>query len=591
MRHCIVLFLVLVSLCATAQELSVTASPRPASAVTGSFRDAGMPTTLCAVRAQSAYLQALAPEERQNAVIDLVVDERAGNGVRASVQEVKRKWNAGDHDGAIADLAALESVLPASSVDVGISWRSSAPAAIRGIAGTDVRVGTRDSIVWVGLDYDPGNGNLIAVLHVRKSTGDSWTLNLSTDGGETWSEKEHWNATYPLNRVSLTILKGNAYVAFTRGILQDQILVYRYSTATGASVTWPGTPGYLTTAVTTGGGEKFTDLATTTNDGTAFRDRYYVSTITSTKKLRFFWYQIDSTSARETTTGVTSALTGLSCTYGIPGPYMWISYVDTAGQVCIDSIQGSNYARAYKYAGAFEAMETSISSQNDTIFCAFDFITSFVQTQYVIRYGVGSTWRFGAFADTSLGSEAPSATLRGGGGIAVAYRYYNSTRTTRVAWRSYPLGSTWSGNTVVSDHEPYPGVKPGIAYMGNKKYGVLYPSWVSPFSRAAYFDVFDATATGVEEQLTAPVRFALEQNYPNPFNPSTTIRYSLPERSPVSVKVFDALGREVAELVRGEQVAGVHEARFDGANLASGVYYCRMQAGNFSDTRKLLLMK
>jgi hypothetical protein len=103
--------------------------------------------------------------------------------------------------------------------------------------------------------------------------------------------------------------------------------------------------------------------------------------------------------------------------------------------------------------------------------------------------------------------------------------------------------------------------------------------------------VFDPTATAVEEPGVTPERFALEQNYPNPFNPSTTIRYSMPERSMVSMKVFDALGREVAELVRGEQTAGLHEVRFDGSNLSSGVYYCRMQAGNFSDTRKLLLMK
>jgi hypothetical protein len=523
-------------------------------------------------------------------VIDLVLDERAGSTSLATVREIEQLWNAGDCDGAIAVLAGLESMLPASAVDVGISWRSAVPASIQGIAGTDVRVGTRDSIVSVALDRDPGNGNLIAVLHVRKFNGDFWVLNLSTDGGVTWSEKEVWNATYPLKKVSLSILSGKAYVAFTRGIQQDQILVYRYNTTNGSAAAWPGPVPYLTTALTTGGGEMFTDLSTTSNDE-SFRDRYYVSTITSTKKLRFFWYQIDSTSAHEITTGVTSAVGGLSSAYATPGAYMWLSYVDTAGQVCIDSIRSSTYARAYRYSSAYGAMATSISAHKDTLLCAFDYVTSFVQTQYLIRYGVGSIWRFGVFADTSLGSEAPGATLGGDGGIAVAYRYYNSTRTVRVAWRAYPQGSPWSGNTIVSDHEPYPSVTPGIVYMGSKKYGVLYLSWSSPFTRAAYFDVFDPTATAVEEPGVTPERFALEQNYPNPFNPSTTIRYSMPERSMVSMKVFDALGREVAELVRGEQTAGLHEVRFDGSNLSSGVYYCRMQAGNFSDTRKLLLMK
>jgi hypothetical protein len=85
--------------------------------------------------------------------------------------------------------------------------------------------------------------------------------------------------------------------------------------------------------------------------------------------------------------------------------------------------------------------------------------------------------------------------------------------------------------------------------------------------------------------------FALDQNYPNPFNPYTTIRFALKNASHVSLAVFDALGQKVAVLVDGTKEAGHHEVRFDGTHLASGVYFCQLQLGAFTLTKKMLLMR
>jgi hypothetical protein len=90
---------------------------------------------------------------------------------------------------------------------------------------------------------------------------------------------------------------------------------------------------------------------------------------------------------------------------------------------------------------------------------------------------------------------------------------------------------------------------------------------------------------------TLPTVYALEQNFPNPFNPETTIPFALPERSHVRLSVFDLLGREVAVLVNGVMDAGTHDATFNGAELSSGVYFYRMEANDFTQTRKLMLMK
>ncbi|HUI09547.1 MAG TPA: FG-GAP-like repeat-containing protein [Bacteroidota bacterium] len=88
-----------------------------------------------------------------------------------------------------------------------------------------------------------------------------------------------------------------------------------------------------------------------------------------------------------------------------------------------------------------------------------------------------------------------------------------------------------------------------------------------------------------------PSRAALEQNFPNPFNPGTTIGYSLPQQSHVIISVHNTLGQQVAELVDGEVQAGYHEVRFDASNLASGIYFYRMRAGSFVQSRKLLLIR
>jgi len=85
--------------------------------------------------------------------------------------------------------------------------------------------------------------------------------------------------------------------------------------------------------------------------------------------------------------------------------------------------------------------------------------------------------------------------------------------------------------------------------------------------------------------------YALQQSYPNPFNPSTIINYQIPNDDFVSLKVFDALGREITTLVKEYQVAGKYSTVFDGKNLSSGIYFYSITAGSFSDVKKMLLMK
>jgi len=102
---------------------------------------------------------------------------------------------------------------------------------------------------------------------------------------------------------------------------------------------------------------------------------------------------------------------------------------------------------------------------------------------------------------------------------------------------------------------------------------------------------FDELVVNVDEDETLPVSFQLGQNYPNPFNPSTTITYSLANEEHVSLKVYDIMGREVAELVNEDQTAGTYSLNFDASSLASGMYFYSISAGNFASTKKMVLLK
>ena len=99
--------------------------------------------------------------------------------------------------------------------------------------------------------------------------------------------------------------------------------------------------------------------------------------------------------------------------------------------------------------------------------------------------------------------------------------------------------------------------------------------------------------TSINDKTTnqIPSRFILEQNYPNPFNPETIIKYYVPYNSNISIKIYNILGVEVATLFKGNTPAGEYSIKFNGSNLASGIYLCRMETNNFSDTKKLILLK
>jgi aminopeptidase N len=101
----------------------------------------------------------------------------------------------------------------------------------------------------------------------------------------------------------------------------------------------------------------------------------------------------------------------------------------------------------------------------------------------------------------------------------------------------------------------------------------------------------EKTTTGVEEGSAIPLTCSLSQNYPNPFNPTTTFEFRIANRELTTLKVFDVLGREIATLVNEVRAPGAYTVRWDASSLSSGVYFYKLEAGDFTQTRKLLLLK
>ena len=99
-------------------------------------------------------------------------------------------------------------------------------------------------------------------------------------------------------------------------------------------------------------------------------------------------------------------------------------------------------------------------------------------------------------------------------------------------------------------------------------------------------------STGIDdENYSAPNQIILEQNYPNPFNPSTKISFNLPAREFVTLKIFNVLGSEVAILINDNLEVGLHEVAFNASGLNSGVYFYVISTKNFTNTRKMILLK
>jgi hypothetical protein len=162
---------------------------------------------------------------------------------------------------------------------------------------------------------------------------------------------------------------------------------------------------------------------------------------------------------------------------------------------------------------------------------------------------------------------------------------YISSKETDGSWKAAinmgePVNSSaWEGSPFVSAD--------GLYLFFNSDRHQQYdhnPYWVNA---QVIYDLI----TDVEDEDSNPVDFYLSQNYPNPFNPNATINFFIPKKAFVSLKIYDVLGTEITSLFNEEKSTGSYEVKFNASGLTSGIYFYHLQAGNFIETKKMILLK
>jgi len=144
---------------------------------------------------------------------------------------------------------------------------------------------------------------------------------------------------------------------------------------------------------------------------------------------------------------------------------------------------------------------------------------------------------------------------------------------------------------------PLPSEFTSLTYSTNYPTGANWYTFTSNDSGDSVFTylirayVSIDTSGGKQNIELTPASFVLEQNYPNPFNPSTTIKFQIPSKGFVTLKIYDIIGREVSALVNEFREAGPYNVKFDASNLPSGVYLYRITSGTYRETKKLVLIK
>ncbi len=182
------------------------------------------------------------------------------------------------------------------------------------------------------------------------------------------------------------------------------------------------------------------------------------------------------------------------------------------------------------------------------------------------------------------------------------HNYANpSTAKLIIFENSDGIGTTWTQHIVSTGDEHHDGAQLvdidsdgdlDVMSIGwNHSLVLLYENKAKQSSAAAKL-MTSLGNEGIQQlEVHCPTEFALRQNFPNPFNPFTTLAYQVPKEIFVSLKVFDMLGREVSRLIDEVKDAGEYTVRWDATNAASGVYFCRMRAGDFVDLKKMIVVR
>ncbi len=532
-------------------------------------------------------LQTMTLAERQNALIDIELFGETLNRASALAERIENLWNnEASYAEALRLFDELGRLVDFRRIALGISWRRPIETTDLPTWGTDIRIGVHDSINLAHLDIHRASGNLFVVLQYQSGSNHSWSMNFSTNNGNTWAETFTWNTYLRIPDLGMAVVSNNCFVSYFSNASPFDARLRKFSATTGAPESFSGGSSFIT-VFSTAAPDSMREVELVSNQDDFSTNLYYLA-ISHSGTLHYYWDTSPFETWNQVATSITNAERGLDACWneGYSSRFLWVSYYDNTDNLRIAARSTSSWDVLDNYNADPGSRTTSIGAWRDTITCFFEYLGDNWQCRYRVTFNGGTNFAWGWIGDTTVTAETPLMTARDGGGVGVVFRHYTSPRQGRYTRRRYIGG--WSTPVQYTDYEPhwYPGA---IEYLGGYTHGVVYITNNLPAIRAAMFDKHSATDITLSPQV--PDKILLAENYPNPFNSATIIRYNLGQPARVMIDIYDLLGRKVAGYDQGRQAAGTHLLTWNGADFASGVYLCKIHTEDESQTLKMLLVK
>jgi hypothetical protein len=543
-------------------------------------------------------LEALSESERQNAMIQFEPTSQIQATEMNELRQLETMWNGGNFEETILELKKFEDTRNGANIAIGISWKTPVEVQIPEVNpnGTDVRIGTDTNIKNIILDYHEGSGNLFTVIlfYDTAATADAWTVNLSDDGGATWTETYEFSTSYTMNDVGAAVITDTLYVGYIGGADQYEARSRRFSALTGMVDN-----GYFYQTVFDKSIE-INDVAFTSNVDWLDNRIYYLA-ILDDNSLVYYWDDQSGISWDEIATNITDANVGLDAhtNQDYTSYFLVASYITTSNRLYV-ARRGGSWVTTDMDTASISEDATSIAAYQDRMVTVFEDING--DFKYWISYDEGASWYFGYIAQ-DMNLFSPHVAGRHGDGFRVIYQQEvgepDSLWTRHRDYGTGPGTASWGDPVYINETaDVHTGTYTNVEWIpsATTNWGATWIAGPSPTT--AWFD-FVEPPVGIGDPYSGnfPDEFNLDQNYPNPFNPSTTIEFYIQQKSDVTLDVYNNLGQRVRRLIEGTSFTpGLHYVEWDGKTefgefAPSGIYFYKMNTDDFQQIRKMLLLK
>jgi hypothetical protein len=363
-------------------------------------------------------LEQLNPVERANARIHI---EPGTTGAADALREIERLWNSGDHEAALTEFRNLAGRIDLRNTFVGINWRTPAPTLPTDDWGPNVRVGNRDSIYCTAFDRNSVNGNLLVGLLRHAGTQTYIDVNLSTDGGTTWTETfdGSWSGVTPPSDLDGACVGTAFLVAYIFPDL-NQVACVKIDAATGQWIQFPG--GDWVDTVFTPAPAQVTEISMCAAEEQWPGQRAYAFGRTDADSLLYAWTTGDGQPWNRYNTTIDWCNAGMiDCVVntGYPpgGNWLWASWMyrragDTLHPAIAWMDEGGTWHAVYIGNLPTQTYSTSsLAAWHDTVFMAYTHqLGGGFYTQALVTYNAGGTWYYTNVPDTGVSPEFPGAS-------------------------------------------------------------------------------------------------------------------------------------------------------------------------------------